>query len=181
MSLIPKELARQIRIPAYVVTAYSAVGSILDILMSTWPVHVHDLRWRLAVESLATGATGTELLAVLLFLAFAWAAADQIALGVGFAFALIVGVFYLCGSVAFGLDALQVRSQIAPDQISRFQIGAAWAFGRMVFTGLMLGFLAAAIFRAFRSLARVADRGVAPGVGNLIVSKPPVAPSRASI
>jgi len=178
--VIPKDLVKQVRVPAYIVTAYMALGSIFDVLATTWPIQLHDMRWRLAVQGMFTGASGTELLAVLLFLVFAWAAADHIALAAGFAYSLIAGVAYLCGAAIFSLDILQARGQIDPAQLSRYHMGAAWTIGRMIFAGLTLIMLAVVTFRAFRSLTRV-ERGVAGPAGSLIVGKPPAAPSRATV
>lgn len=180
MSVIPKDLAKQVRIPAYIVTAYMALGSVLDVMFTTWPVRAHDLRWRLTFDGLVTGASGTELLAVLLFVTFAWAALDHIAVAVGFAYALIAGVLYLCGAAVFGLDVLQVRGQIAPEQLSQYHVQAAWTIGRMLFAGLMMLLLAVVAFRAFRGLTRV-ERGVASPAGNLIVSKATAAPNRVTV
>ena len=176
--MIPKDLAKQVRIPAYIVTAYMALGSVLDVLITTWPVRAHDLRWRLTFDSLITGATGTELLAVLLFLAFAWAALDHVALAVGLGYALIAGILYLCNAVVFGLDALQVAGQVAPAQISQYHAGTAWTIARMLFAGVMLLLLAVVALRAFRSLTRV-ERGVAGPAGNLI--KPAAASNRVTV
>jgi len=176
VSLIAKDLAKQARIPAYIVTAYMALGSLFDILASTWPIHGHDLRWRLAFESLVTGASGTEMLAVLLFVVFAWAAADHIGLAIGFGVALVIGVLFLCGGAIFALDALQVRGQIAADQVGRYQLGMAWTLGRMLFSGSMLILLAVLAFRGFRSLTRTAERGVGAPNANILVSKPANSP-----
>jgi hypothetical protein len=176
--LITKDLVKQVRVPAYIVTAYMALGSIFDVLATTWPIQLHDMRWRLTFEGLATGASGTELLAVLLFLVFAWAAVDHIALAIGFAYALVAGVAYLCGAAMFSLDVLQARGQIDPAQLSRYHMGAGWTIGRMIFAGVMLLFLAVVAFRAFRSLTR-AERSVAGPAGNLVVGKPAAVPNRA--
>lgn len=178
--MIPKDLAKQVRIPAYIVTAYMALGSVFDVLVTTWPVRAHELRWRLTFDGLITGATGTELLAVLLFLIFAWAAFDHVALAFGFGYALIAGILYLCNAVIFGLDALQVRRQITPDQMGQYHAGVAWTIARMLFAGAMLLVLAIVAFRAFRSLARV-ERGVAGPAGNLIVPKTTAAPNRVTV
>ena len=181
MSLIAKDLVKQVRVPAYIVTAYMALGSIFDVLATTWPVQIHEMRWRLTFEGLATAASGTELLAVLLFVVFAWAAADHIALAVGFAYSLIAGVAYLCGAAIFSLDILQARGQIAPEQLSRYHVGAGWTIGRMLFAGAMLLVFAVVAFRAFRSLTRV-ERGVAGPAGSLVVgNKTVVAPNRAIV
>lgn len=177
MPQISTDLVTRLRVPAYIVTGYMAIGSLFDIAATTWPPLLHDLRWRLAIESFSTGASGTVLLAVVVFFAFAWAAADRVGLGFGFAYCAIVGVGYLAESASFALDSLQVRGQVQPDQLSRYNVGMVWTMCRLVFTGLALIYLAVVAIRAFRRLG-VAERGVAAGPGAILVGKPSVAPDR---
>lgn len=181
MSVILKDIAQRLRLPAYIVTAYIALGSVVDMIVSSWPAQVHDLKWRLLFEGFATTASGSELLAVLLFLAFALAAADRIALALGFSFSLVAAAAYLCCAVIFLLDSLQIKSQVGSDQAARFDLGLIWTSGRLVFTGLMFALFASLAVRAFRALART-ERGVAGPAGSLVVgNKPPAAPSRATV
>jgi len=163
------ELVKRLRIPVYIVTAYMAIGSILDITVSAWPPLLHDLKWRLALESFLTGASGTELLGVMIFLAFAWAAADRLALGFGFAYSAIVGVGYIAASGAFLLDSLQIKAQVQAEQMARYNLSVMWTAGRMLFTGIMLVYLAITAIRAFSRWLREADRSAAPGAGTIIV------------
>jgi uncharacterized membrane protein len=181
VSLPFKDLVNRLRIPAYVVTAYVALGSLLDILLSTWPPLTSDIRWRLTFEGFITTASGSEMLAVLLFLAFAWAAADRIALGVAFAYSVIVAAGYLVCAGVFALDALQFKKQVSPEQLTRYDIGLAWNFGRMVLATLILVLLAVVAFRAFRSLARMAERTVGGPAASLIVGKPQPAAERVKV
>jgi hypothetical protein len=180
VSLIPKDLVRQARVPAYIVTGYLAFGSIIDMMVSAWPVRLHELTWRLGFDGLIAGASGSQLLVTLLFLVFAWAASDRVALGFGFAYALIASVSYFCGAGVYILDALQIRAQVDPAQMTRFEIGAGWTFARMAFSALMFAAFAIMAFRAFRGLARAADRGVAAPANNLIIGKT-AAPTQAGV
>lgn len=180
MPQIATDLVNRLRIPAYIVTGYMAIGSLLDIAATTWPPLTHDLRWRLAVESFSTGASGTVLLAVVVFLAFAWAGANRAALGVAFAYCAIVGAGYLAESASFALDSLQVRGQVQGDQLSRYNVGMVWTLSRLVFTGLALMYLAFVAISAFRRLA-AAERGVSAGPGAILVTKPSAAPDRVKV
>lgn len=173
MSVILKDIAPRLRLPAYIVTIYIALGSFVDMIVSSWPAQPHDLRWRLLFEGFATTASGSEMLAVLLFLAFAWAAADRIGLAFGFSFSILAATAYLCCAVAFLLDSVQIKAQVRPDQAARFNLGLAWTSGRLVFTGLMFALFATVAFRAFRSLSRPAERAVASPSASLIVGNKP--------
>ena len=175
MPQISTDLVNRLRVPAYIVTGYMAIGSLLDIAATTWPPLSHDLRWRLTIESFSTGASGTVLLAVVVFLTFAWAAADRLGLGFGFAYCAIVGAAYLAESAVFIIDSLQLRGQIQADQLSRYNVGMVWTLARLVFTGLALIYLAVVAIRAFRRLG-VTERGVAAGPGSILVTKPSAAP-----
>jgi hypothetical protein len=169
------------RIPAYVITAYIALGSVLDIVFSGWPPLPHDIRWRLTFESFVTTASGSEMLAVLLFLAFAWAAADRIALAIGFAYSIIAASAYLSCATAFFLDSLQVKGQVRADQLARYDIGLGWTIGRMMFTTVVFVLLSIVAFRAFRALGRVAERNVAGPADSLIVGKTQSTQQRVSV
>jgi hypothetical protein len=163
------ELVKRLRIPVYIVTAYLVLGSIFDIMVSTWPPLLHDLKWRLAFESFLTASSGTELLGVVIFLAFAWAAADRLALGFGFVYSALAGLTYLAASAGFVLDSLQIKGQVPLEQMSRYNLGMAWTAGRMLFTGIMLVYLAIVAIRAFSRWPSEANRGVAAGAGTIVV------------
>lgn len=180
MPQIPTDLAKRLRLPAYIVTGYMAIGSLLDIAATTWPPLLHDLRWRLAVEGFATGASGTLLLAVVAFLVVAAAATDRVALGVGFAYSAIVGVVYLAGCAVFLLDSFQIRGQVQADQLSRYNVGLIWTAARLLFTGAVLVYLAVVAIRAFRRIGET-ERSVAAGPGSIIVGKPATAPDRVKV
>jgi len=174
------DLVNRLRIPAYIITAYMAVGSLLDIGATTWPPLTHDLRRRLAIESFWTGPSGTVLLAVLIFLAFAWTAANRLALGIGFAYCAIVGVGYLAESVSFALDSLQIKGQVAADQLSRYNVGMVWTMSRLLFTGVALLYLGIVAIRAFRRLGET-ERGVVAGPGSILVGRSAPAADRVKV
>jgi len=179
VSVTLKDIVPRLRLPAYIVTAYIAFGSFVDVVVSSWPAQLHDLRWRLLFEGFATTASGSEMLALLLFLTFAWVAADRIALAVGVSFSIVAAAGYLCLAVIFLLDSVQVKAQVAGDQIARFNLGLLWTGGRLIFTGLMFALFTSVAIRAFRSLSRPMERAAAGPKSSLIVgNKPPAAAER---
>ena len=164
------DAARRLRLPAYIVLGYMTIGSVFDILISAQPAIIHDIRWRLGVSTLLTGASGTELLGAVLFLGLALLAADEVALWVGFALSLLIGVGYLVVSGIFTLDSLQMRGQVKPDMLDRYNLGLAWTAFRLIFTGVVFFVISGAFMRAARNFRRVADRaGIKPAATPLVV------------
>lgn len=167
---LSNDSARRLRLPAYIVIGYMTIGSLLDILVSVQPAAIHDLRWRLGLSTLLTGASGTELLGALLFLGLAVWAADEVSLWVGFALSLLIGIMYLGVSGGFTLDSLQMRGQVRPEMIARYNLGLAWTLARLAFTGLVFLVIAGSCLRAARLMRRAVDRGVVrPGATPLVV------------
>ena len=169
MLSLANDTARRLRLPGYIVVGYMAIGSLLDVIVSTQPAQIHDVRWRLAVSTLLTGATGTELLGAVLFLALAVALADGVAMWVGFALSLLLGLAYIGLGGIFALDSLQMRGQVRPDMLSRYSLSLVWTLARILFTGVALLIIAGAFLRAARALARVLDRGATSPGSTLVV------------
>jgi len=166
---LANDTARRLRLPGYIVVGYMTIGSLLDVIVSTQPSQIHDVRWRLAVSTLLTGATGTELLGAVLLLALAVALADGVAMWVGFALSLLLGLAYIGLGGIFALDSLQMRGQVRPDMLSRYNLSLVWTLARIVFTGVVLLIIAGAFLRAARALARVLDRGATSPGSTLVV------------
>lgn len=167
------DAARRLRLPGYIVIGYMTIGSLLDVLISAQPATIHDLRWRLGVSTLLSGASGTELLGALLFLALAVLAADQVSLWVGFVLSLLIGLGYLAVSGVFSLDSLQMRGQIRPELLARYNLGLVWTLARLAFTGIVLFIVSGACLRAARTLGRATDRnGAKSATTPLVVGAP---------
>jgi len=165
---LANDTARRLRLPGYIVVGYMTIGSLFDVIVSTQPAQIHDVRWRLAVSTLLTGASGTELLGAVLFLALAVALSDGVAMWLGFALSLLLGLAYIGLGGVFALDSLQMRGQIRPEMLSRYNLGLEWTLARILFTGVVFLVIAGVFFRAARALARVLDRG-ATGPGSTLV------------
>lgn len=166
---LANDAVRRLRLPGYVVVAYMTIGSLLDVVVSGQPPQIHDLRWRLGVSTLLTGASGTELLGAVLFLALAVATSDGIAMWVGFAMSMLIGLLYVGVGGVFSLDSLQMRGQIRPEMLSRYNLGLVWTLARILFTGVVLLIIAGVFFRAARALARVLDRSATNPASTLVV------------
>lgn len=175
MLLFENDMARRLRLPGYIVVGYMTVGSLIDIVVSAQPVLVHDIRWRLGVSTLLTAASGTELLGALLFLGLAIATSDVLAMWVGFTLSALFGCLYLGAGGVFSLDAMQMRGQVKPEMLSRYDVNLVWTLLRILFTGVVLLIIAGACLRAARALARVLDRSGTNRASTLVVGNPPTA------
>ena len=180
------DTARRLRLPAYIVLAYMTIGSVLDVLISSQPATIHDIRWRLGVSALLTGASGTILLGAVLFLGIAILFSDEVSLWVGFALSLLIGLGYLAVSGIFTLDSVQFRGQVQPQMLDRYNLGLGWTLARLAFSGIALFVVSSACVRAARSLRRTMDRTAVKSaatplvVGSQLtpgVAAPPVRPN----
>jgi hypothetical protein len=166
---LANDTARRLRLPGYIVVGYITIGSLLDVVISSQPAQIHDMRWRLAVSTLLTGASGTELLGAVFFLALAVAVSDGIATWVGFALSLLCGLLYVGAGAVFALDALQMRGQVRPEMLSRYNMNLVWTLVRMLFTGVAFFVIASACVRAARALGRALDRSATGPASTLVV------------
>ena len=170
MPEMPTDFVRRLRIPVYLIVGFLSVGSVVEVLVANWPLRLHDVNWRLAVLDSAAGATGTELLAVLLLVVVAQAVSSRAALWFAFAYSLLMALGGVVVSGAFVLDSLQVRARIPATQLTHFDVTVAWAVTRFAIAVLVCLGLAASAFVAARTLRREArdagDRRNALIVGN---------------
>lgn len=176
MLSLPNDSARRLRLPGYIVLGYMTIGSLLDVLISSQPASIHDLRWRLGVSTLLTGASGTILLGSLLFLGLAILTSDEISLWVGFALSLLIGLGYLLVSGIFMLDSVQLRAQVKPDMLDRYNLGLAWTVARLLFTGAAMFVVSGACVRAVRLLRRELERATIKAAGTPLVVGSQLAP-----
>lgn len=153
-----------------------SLGSVVEVLVANWPLRPHDVNWRLAVLASTAGATGTELLALLLLIFVAQAVASRVAVWIGFWYSSLVALAYAVVSCAFALDSLQVRGRVPAGQVSHFDVTVGWVMARFAIAILACTWLAAGALVAARALRHEArdagDRRNALIVGNPGVTAP---------
>jgi len=149
---------RRVRVPAYLIVAYLSLGSVVEVLVASWPVHAHDVNWRLSALNSAAGATGTELLALLLLVVMVQLSMSVAGLWTAFGASVVVGLAYIAALGIFGLDSLQLRARIPADQLHRFDITVVWAMARFGIAEMVCLAVAACALTAARSLRRELGR-----------------------
>jgi hypothetical protein len=163
------DFVRRIRVPAYLLVAFLSIGSLIDILVTAWPVHLHDPNWRLAVANNAAGASGTEMLSLLILIVVAQVSVAGPARWAGFAYASAMASGYAIAAVVFALDSLQIRGHVPAEQLQRYDVTVAWALARFAFTDLVCFWLAVCAWSAARGLRRELAREMADRRSGLIV------------
>jgi hypothetical protein len=148
------DFIRRIRLPAYLIVAYLGVGSIVEVLVAAWPIHVHDLNWRLSALNAVAGASGTELLALFMLLVVAQASTSASGLWSGFSASLLAALGFLGAAAAFGLDSLQLRARVPANQLHSFDVSVIWTMARFGIVEVVCLSLAACALTAARSLNR---------------------------
>ncbi len=152
------DFIRRVRLPAYLIVAYLSLGSVVEVLVASWPAHVHDVNWRLSALNSAAGATGTELLALLILLVVVQLSMSVAGLWTTFWASIAVALAYLAAFGMFGLDSLQLRARIPADQIRRFDITVIWALARFGIVEMVCLALAACALTAARAMRRELGR-----------------------
>ncbi len=152
------DFSRRVRVPAYLIVAYLSLGSAVEVLVASWPEHVHDVNWRLSALNSAAGATGTELLALLMLVVVAQLSMSGGGLLTALWACVTVALAYVAAFCMFALDGLQLRARIPADQIHRFDVTVVWALVRFGIAEMVCLSLAACALTAARSLRRELGR-----------------------
>lgn len=148
-------IGRRLRLAGYLLAAFVAVSSISDIIATTWPISVHDPRWRIGATTVITGAAPINLLAIFLSIAIAFLAANRRvlwALGVVCAVASL-GYVGLC--IELALDLLQLRQKVRADLVTNYDVTIVLGELRLVFASAVSLALSFAAFRVRRHAGRV--------------------------
>jgi len=148
-------IARRLRLAGYLLAAYIAIGSLSEIVASTWPISVHDARWRIGVTTLIIGATPLNLVAVFLCIAIAFLAANRRVLWLVGALCALASVAYLALSAELALDLLQLRQKVRADLVTNYDVTMTLGELRLLFACAVSFALSVAAFRAHRHAGRV--------------------------
>lgn len=148
-------VARRLRLAAYLLAILVAVSSISDIAVATWPISIHDARWRIGATTLVSGATPINLLAIFLCIAVAFLSGNRRVLwGIGVLCGL-AALAYVALSAELALDLLQLRQKVRADLIANYQVTLATGELRLLFAAVVSFAFSAAAFRVRRHAGRV--------------------------
>lgn len=167
---IPTDFVRRIRTPGYLVAALLAIVTAGEICVAAWPLRLHEIGWRLAIAGAASSAAGTALLAIVLALMIAVAWGDLAVIGLVSTTCGIAALVWIAGGGLFVLDALQVKSQVKPELLSRYDIALVWSLTKILLAAVVFVSVAISSFRSAVALARSTSAGRKPT--EVVVGRP---------
>jgi hypothetical protein len=169
MSLSQTEILRRLRIPGYLVLALLAGLPILELGANAWPPQLHLAAWRFTAAGAAAASSVNTLLGLFVISVIAVASGDRavvlfVAIASAFATALC-----LVGAGMLPLDALQLRSQVPADRLTRFNLAWCLALFRVLATMVVFLVLSINAFRASKSMGSAGAARGKPRANSLVV------------
>jgi hypothetical protein len=153
---ISSDFIRRLRVPGYLVMLLLGIVTIAEICVAAWPFRVHEVGWRLGVAGAASGGAGTLLLAIFFALAIAVVSDDRSVIWLVAGVCIICAMLCIVGGGVFALDALQMKGQVKPELVSRYDAALAWGLAKIVLDGIVFVGVAVSAFRSAIALGRSA-------------------------
>jgi len=135
-----------------------------ELAVAIWPYKIHDLSWRLGVAGGFTSGAGTALIAIVFTLAIALVAGDRRVLWLVSLICGLAAAIFLIGCGFFVLDALQMKGQVRPELMSRYNLSFAWGLVKVLLDIAVFAAVAVSAFRSARLLGRVVRVGKSPSI-----------------
>lgn len=148
-------IGRRLRLAGYLLAVFVAVSSISDIVATTWPISIHDARWRIGATTLVISAAPINLLAMFLCIAVAFLAAHRRVLWIIGGLCALASLAYLGLCTELALDLLQLRQKVRADLVRNYDVTMALGEVRLVFASAVSLALSFAAFRVRRHAGRV--------------------------
>jgi hypothetical protein len=160
----PSELARRLRVPGYMVAALLFVLTFFELAVATWPYRVHDISWRLGVAGGISSGAGTALIAIFFAFAIGLAVGDRGVLWLVSGVSALAAAVFLFGCAFFVLDALQMKGQVRPELMSRYNLSFAWGLAKVLLDIVVFAAVAISAFRNARNAGRLVRAGKSPSL-----------------
>ena len=148
-------VARRLRLAGYLLALYIAVSAISDIVASSWPVAIHEARWRIGVTTLIIAATPLNLTAIFLCIAIAFLAGNRRVLWFIGSLCGAAAIVYLGLSAELALDLLQIRQKVRADLVTNYDVAMALGELRLLCAAVVSLAFSIAAFRVRRHAGRV--------------------------
>jgi hypothetical protein len=135
------KLNRPLIAAAYLVALLMVLLPMIEILLSVWPLRFNQTAWRFGTVGLFSQAAMTPLVGAILLFATAFFLGHRKSLLAAGVVTGIIAVVLLATIPLFGLDAVQMRSQVRAETTRAFDISAMLAaiklFGLFVVSALL--------------------------------------------
>ena len=142
----------------YPLAAVLIILPLADIAIGLIPPRFHELQWRVGAIGLVSGAMLFPLLGFFLATVAAHVLEHRWAQRLLAALYAILGLLFLILVVLFALDAIQIRKDINPQHLTKYDLAAAKGVLMQVLLALMLLTLSVVSFRQSRAAHRRQQR-----------------------
>ncbi len=168
------DIVRRLRIPGYFVMTMLSVIPVVELLAAAFPPQIHQPAWRFGLVGASGAMAITTILGLFFIFTIAMISGDRAVLWVVSGFCAAAAVLCLGAAGMFPLDALQMRAQVKPEGITRYNAASAVAFLKILSACVVYATLAISSYRAGgrSSTESVRDRGAA--ASKLVVGQAPV-------
>lgn len=156
--------------------ALLGIVTFAEISVAAWPFKIHDVGWRLAVAGAASGGAGTALLAIFFALMIAVISDDRGVVWFVSIICIIAALFCIIGGGVFALDALQMKGQVKPELVSRYDAALVWGLTKIILAGIVFIGVAISAFRTGIGMGRAAVVS-GKGASMLVTARTPTANS----
>ncbi|MCH7532009.1 MAG: hypothetical protein IIB36_09680 [Gemmatimonadetes bacterium] len=145
---------RSVARAVYLVAILLVVGPLLDLVASVWPLSPTSVAWRFAATGLLSKALLVPLLGSLAAVVAALVLEHRRFLRLLSYANAGIAILLIGATIEFVLDTVQLRSGIAPEVTSEYDVAAVRAVVNLVLVGAALGGLGISGFRASRRTDR---------------------------
>lgn len=167
----PTDFVRRLRVPGYLVMALLGIVTFAEIGVAAWPFRIHDVSWRLAVAGATSGGAGTALLAIFFALLIAVVADDRGVIWLVSILCALAALFCIIGGGVFALDALQMKGQVKPELVSRYDAALVWGLIKIILAGIVFIGVGISAFRTAIGMGRSAVTA-GKGASMLVTGRP---------
>lgn len=151
--------------------ALLGIVTFAEIGVAAWPFRIHDVSWRLAVAGATSGGAGTALLAIFFALLIAVVADDRGVIWLVSILCALAALFCIIGGGVFALDALQMKGQVKPELVSRYDAALVWGLIKIILAGIVFIGVGISAFRTAIGMGRSAVTA-GKGASMLVTGRP---------
>jgi hypothetical protein len=150
--------------------AMLTVLPIIELIATAWPPQLHLAAWRFSIVGVAGATAITTLIGLFFVFVIALIAGDKGVLWLVSGVCGAAAVFCLGAAGMFPLDMLQMRSQVPPEAMMRYNAASLVALLKVIFACVTYAVLAISAYRAAASGATSAsDRS--PAASRLVIGQ----------
>jgi hypothetical protein len=171
---INSDVVRRVRVTGYVLSALFVLLPWGEIASSAWPWFPGQPLWRFSVAGMLGASTATMLIGLLVAFLIASVAGDPKVNATISVVASLFALICLVNAGMFGLDALQLRSNVTAQDPGKFYATSGWIVAKLVVSTLAFTLVAVMTGRAAADSRRDGARtGAAARSGVLVGAAAP--------